>query len=160
VEGKALAVAWCLRKARLFLLGCHNLAIITDHQPLVKLLGDRALKDTVNPRLFTLKEKTLQYRFQVKYLEGERNHAADFLSRYPALCALQDAADKDQADDLEVAVAAATTTALFGDDCITLDYTTVQHVASKDPEYQPRCLQVIGTNIVLRKWPVCVSSTT
>lgn len=33
-------------------------------------------------------------------------------------------------------MAAATTTALFGDDCITLDYTIVQHVASKDPEYQ------------------------
>lgn len=43
VEGEALAVAWCLRKVRLFLLVCPNLVIITEHRPLVKLLGDRAL---------------------------------------------------------------------------------------------------------------------
>ena len=65
VEGEALVVAWCLRKARLFLLGCPNLVLITDHRPLVKLFGDRELKDIVNPRLFALKEKTLLYRFQV-----------------------------------------------------------------------------------------------
>ncbi|XP_066955707.1 uncharacterized protein [Macrobrachium rosenbergii] len=64
VEGEALAVTWCLKKARLLLLGCPNLLIVTDHLLLVKLLGDRELKDILNPRLFRLKEKTLQYRFQ------------------------------------------------------------------------------------------------
>lgn len=68
IEGEALAVTWCLQKARLFLLGCPNLTIITDHWPLVKLLGDRALKEVINPRLFNLKEKTLQSQFHIKYL--------------------------------------------------------------------------------------------
>lgn len=36
VEGKALAVAWYLRKARFFLLRYPGLVIITDHRPLVK----------------------------------------------------------------------------------------------------------------------------
>ena len=61
VEGEALAVAWCLRKARLFLLGCPNLVLVTDHRPLVKLFGDRELRDILNPRLLALKEKTLLY---------------------------------------------------------------------------------------------------
>jgi len=52
VEGEALTVAWCLSKARLFLLGCPNLVIATDHRPLVRLFGDKALKDISNPRLF------------------------------------------------------------------------------------------------------------
>lgn len=37
VEGEAFAVVWCLHKARLFLLGCPNLTLITDHKPLVRL---------------------------------------------------------------------------------------------------------------------------
>ena len=136
VEGEALAVAWCLRKARLFLLGCPNLLIITDHRPLVKLLGDRELKDVVNPRLFALKEKTLQYRFQIKYLPGKRNCAADFLSRYPALCAPPDVADEEQANDVEVAVAAATVAALNSDENLILDSSAVAQAAAEDPDYQ------------------------
>ncbi|KAK3888979.1 hypothetical protein Pcinc_006984 [Petrolisthes cinctipes] len=136
VEGEALAVAWCLRKARLFLLGCPNLIVITDHRPLVKLLGDRELKDIANPRLFGLKEKTLHYRFQIKYLPGKRNSAADFLSRYPALCAPPDATDEEDANDMEGAMAAATVAALNCDDCIVLDSTTVVQAPAEDPEYQ------------------------
>ena len=41
VEGEALAVAWCLQKARLFLIGCPNLTIVIDHRPLAKLLDNR-----------------------------------------------------------------------------------------------------------------------
>lgn len=136
VEGEALAVAWCLRKARLFLLGCPNLLIVTDHRPLVKLLGDRELKDVVNPRLFALKEKTLQYRFQIKYLPGKRNHAADFLSRYPALCTAPDVVDEEQASAVEVTVATATVAALDSDEQIAMDSTAVVQAAAEDPEYQ------------------------
>lgn len=82
VEGEALAVVWCRKKARLFLLGCPNLSVVTDHHPLLKFLGNMALTDIANPRLFRLKEKTLQYKFTIKYLPGKRNSAANFLSRY------------------------------------------------------------------------------
>lgn len=61
VEGEALDVALCFRKARLFSLSCPNL-LVTDHHPLVNL-SDRALMDIVNPRLFRLKERILQYHF-------------------------------------------------------------------------------------------------
>ncbi len=85
LEGEALAVSWCLHKVRLFLLGCPNLTIVTDHRPLVKVLGYRVLTDVSNPRLYRLKERTLQYNFQVKYLPWKKNSAADLMSRYSTL---------------------------------------------------------------------------
>lgn len=89
----------------MFLLGCPNLTIITNHRPLVKLLGDRALKDVINPTFNNLKGKTLQFRFLIKYLPGKRNTAADFLSRYPAMRSSHEASDTDLEDDIQVAVA-------------------------------------------------------
>ena len=106
VEGEALGVVWCLRKARLFLLGCPNLTLVTDHKPLVKLFGDKELKDILNPRLLAMKEKTLIYNFNIKYLPGKKN-PADFLSRYPALKANPDTADEDLAAVIETATIAA-----------------------------------------------------
>ena len=34
-EGEALAVCWALEDSKFFTLGCNNLAIQTDHKPLV-----------------------------------------------------------------------------------------------------------------------------
>ena len=39
VEGEALTVSWALKKGRMFLLGCPKFNVITDHQPLVKILN-------------------------------------------------------------------------------------------------------------------------
>lgn len=136
VEGEALAVVWCLRKARLFLLGCPNLFIVTDHRPLVGLFKDRALGDITNPRLFRLKEKTLQFRFTIKYLPGKKNSAADALSRFPSIKARPEAEDCEQEEELRVAVCAATLAALSPDDCITLDEDNVREAARDDPVYQ------------------------
>ena len=142
VEGEALAVVWCLQKARLFLLGCPNLTILTDHRPLVKLFGDRALGDVVNPRLFRLKEKTLQFRFTMKYLPGKRNCAADFLSRFPALKSPPDAVDSDLDDDLMIAVISATVENL--ENGRIMDEETVRRAAADDPVYQLLVAKVLA----------------
>ncbi|XP_068224182.1 uncharacterized protein [Palaemon carinicauda] len=147
VEGETLAVTWCLRKARLFLLWCPNLTIITDHRPLVKLLGDRALKNVINPRLFNLKEKTLQFKFHMKYLPGKRNTAADFLSRYPTMRASHEASDVDLEDDIQVAVVCATVAALEPD-IIVLDEDCVRSAASNDPVYQ-----LLLARVAAGDWP-------
>ena len=145
VEGETLAVVWCLHKARLFLLGCPNLLLVTDHRPLVGLLGDRALKDISNPRLFRLKEKTLQFHFQVKYLPGKKNCAADALSRYPALAASPDAEDLDMEEDLTAAVVSAVAAAL-GQEGITMDQENVQRAAVSDPSYQLLLTRVLAND--------------
>lgn len=136
IEGEALAVAWCLRKARLFLLGCPNLVVVTDHRPLVGLFRDRSLADVLNPRLFRLKEKTLQYRFTIKYLPGKRNKAADSLSRFPALKAKPDEDDMDQEWDIAAATRAMTVAVLNQDSSIVMDEETVAKAAAEDPDYQ------------------------
>ena len=101
IEGEALAIAWCPQKARLFLLGCPTLTIATDHKSLVKNFGDKELKDITNPRILRLKEKTLMFAFDIKYLQGVTNCDADTLSRYPVLHASPEDSDLAQEGDTE-----------------------------------------------------------
>ena len=75
VEGEALAVAWGLEQTKYFTQGCNNLVVVTNHKPLVKLLGDRTLDEISNTRLFRLKQKML--------LRWFTNCAADATSRHP-----------------------------------------------------------------------------
>ena len=83
IEGEALAVVDALKKSRHFVLGCNNLIIAVDHKPLLKVFGNRSIEDINNPRLLNLKEKTLQYRFQMIYVPGAKHVAADSISRHP-----------------------------------------------------------------------------
>ena len=84
IEGEALAVVWGLEQTRFFTLGCDNLMVVTDHKPLVKIFGDRLLDEIDNTRIFRLKQRTLPWRFQITYLPGKSNSAADAISRYPS----------------------------------------------------------------------------
>ena len=87
IEGEALAVAWALEQTRYFSIGCNDLLVVVDHQPLVKLLGDRRLDQIDNPRLFRLKQRTLMWRFNIEYQSGKKNEFADAMSRHPNLFA-------------------------------------------------------------------------
>ncbi len=83
IEGEALAVADALERTKYFVLGCDDLIVAVDHQPLLKVLGDRKLEDIKNARLFNLKEKTLPFKFKIIHLPGRKNLASDALSRHP-----------------------------------------------------------------------------
>ena len=83
VEGEALAVAWGLEQTKYFTQGCDNLVVVTDHRPLVKIFGDRTLDEITNTRLFRLKQRTLMWRFDIAYMPGSANSAADAASRHP-----------------------------------------------------------------------------
>ena len=83
IEGECLGIAWALEDTKWFTLGADNLVIITDHKPLVKILGDKSLDNIANPRLFRLKQRTLMWTFSIRYLSGKSNLAADAASRYP-----------------------------------------------------------------------------
>ena len=72
-EGEALAVAWSLENPRLFTLGCPNLVVATDHKPLLGIFNDRALDKISNPRVQSLKEKTLPWRFSIIHCPGKWN---------------------------------------------------------------------------------------
>ena len=83
IEGEAAAIAYSLEKARMFVMGCRDLMIIADHQPLVSILGDRELADITNPRLSKLKEKTLRYRFSIQHNPRKWHRGSDAVSRGP-----------------------------------------------------------------------------
>ena len=83
-EGEALAVAWSLEHARMFVLGCKKLIISTDHKPLLGILNGRDLSSITNSRLLNLKQRTLPFEFQVTYNPGKWHRAADAVSRKPS----------------------------------------------------------------------------
>ena len=84
IEGEALAVAWALEQTRYFTLGCEELIVATDHKPLVGIFENKELSQITNPRIFRLKQRTLWWTFQMVYLPGRTNLAADAVSRHPS----------------------------------------------------------------------------
>ena len=82
-EGEALAVVYGLKQTKYNTLGCPDLHVVTDHKPLVKILGARSLNDITNRRLLNLKEKTLDFSFNPHHVSGKNNKGPDAVSRYP-----------------------------------------------------------------------------
>ena len=136
LEGEALAIAWCLKKACLFLLGCKNLTLVTDHKALTRIFGDKELKDIVNPRLLNLKEKTLMFTFCIKYLKGDTYCVADALSRYPILSGGPEGLDEDDEELVCAAMIAATVTAAEDKVGHVVDLRQVEEEAEQDEEYR------------------------
>ena len=51
VEGEVAAIDWALKKCRMIVMGCPNLRVITDHEPLKGLFGDRDLSKIPPPTI-------------------------------------------------------------------------------------------------------------
>ena len=83
VEGEALAIAWSLEQTKFFTQGCDHLVVVTDHKPLVKLFGDRTLDEITNPRLFSMKQRSLLWRFIPIHKPGKENYFSDATSHHP-----------------------------------------------------------------------------
>ena len=43
IEGEAAAIAWALEKCHIFIMGCPQMIVVTNHQPLTGIFGDRDL---------------------------------------------------------------------------------------------------------------------
>ena len=85
IEGEALAVAWSLEQTKYFTQGCPTLTITTDHKPLLGILSSSTPMDQIpNPRLFSLKQRTLPWSFKIEHLPGKDNKFPDAASRFPS----------------------------------------------------------------------------
>ena len=40
IEGEAAAISWALEKCLMFILGCPNVIVVTNHEPVKGLFGD------------------------------------------------------------------------------------------------------------------------
>jgi len=85
IEGETLAIAWALEDTKFFTMGCDDLVILTDHEPLTSILSDRALDEIANPRIFSLKQRTLLWRFKIFHIPGKLIPAPDATSRNPSV---------------------------------------------------------------------------
>ncbi len=99
IEGECLAAAYGLERCRMYTLGCPDLTLAVDHNPLTRILNNRNLDDIANPRLRRLKEKTLPFQFNICYVPGGSNamRVADALSRH----SIQDEQPDPQFDEVE-----------------------------------------------------------
>ena len=85
IEGEALAIVYGLESNRMYCLGNEKLLVYTDHKPLVPIMNDRKLELIKNPRVRSLKDKTLMYSFETKHIAGKEHVGPDVASRYPGL---------------------------------------------------------------------------
>ena len=74
------------------------------------------------------------FAFDIKYLQGVTNCAADTLSRYPVLQSSPE--DNDLAQDHEVAVSVAALTIGANDSSLVVDLDDLSREAERDGEYR------------------------
>jgi hypothetical protein len=78
VEREGLAVVFCLKKFRKYLLG-HDFTLYTDNSALKFMFN----KNEITGRLARWVMQLQEYRFTAVHLPGKKNVVADVLSRYP-----------------------------------------------------------------------------
>ena len=146
IEGEAAAIVYALERSRLFILGCNNLVVCTDHQPLTGILGDRDLAEVTNPRLLKLKQRTLRFRFSIQHTPGKWHRASDAVSRNPVeeVRAIFEMLRENPSDyelelieDTEASVSAVITGALSGcqDDIGVMTIDTIREAIVEDDSY-------------------------
>jgi len=68
----------------MFVLGCNNLIVVTDHQPLLGVFCNCDLGTISNPQLQKPKSQTLSYYFTTQYCLGKRLSGPDAMSQNPS----------------------------------------------------------------------------
>ena len=154
IEGEAAGIVWALNKCRMFVTGCPNLIVATDHAPLLGILGDRELDKITNPRLFKLKEKTLPYRFTIQHCPGKWHRGSDAMSRNAIAavkaifetCRLQPS-DEDRVMSIEVETchdhASVEAISAYGDDSGLLSPDMVRAAGRGDAAYTMLNTQIV-----------------
>ena len=105
IEREATDIVRGLKDTKYYTLGCRDLWVTTDYQPLFGVLGDKSLVDIDNKRLARIKEKLMWWRLQVVYNPGKTQNAADAISRckplHPMFVSEGEEEDDDTKDVLE-----------------------------------------------------------
>lgn len=84
-EREALAVIFALKKFRMYLLSTEPFKLITDHQA----LREAFRKEDIHGRLARWLDFLAEYEVEIAYRPGDRNKAADFLSRHSNIAPIE-----------------------------------------------------------------------
>ena len=88
IEVEAAGISWSTNHARHYLRGAPMFTIVTDHQPLVKVLtGDL---ENLSPKLFRCVTEMLDYNYTVVWTPGKSHQVVDALGRVPKLESFRD----------------------------------------------------------------------
>jgi len=83
IEKEALAVTWACERLSLYITG-KRFTILTDHKPLVSLLGSKLL-ETLSPRILRFRLRLLAFDFTLIHVSGKKFFVPDTLSRIEGL---------------------------------------------------------------------------
>ena len=70
-----------LKDTKFYTLGCKNIHVAMDYQPLVTMLGQQSVEDAPNKRLARIKEKLMPWRFAMNHNPGKTMCMADVIAR-------------------------------------------------------------------------------
>ena len=105
---------------------------------MIKILNDRALETIENPRLLSIKEKTLPYDYTIIHVPGKNNNAPDAMSRYPTKsCAVGGVDDVDIDEGFSMAFATMQSGTMPG----SLSWSDIDRASAHDEE----CLELRDT---------------
>ena len=151
IEGEALAVAWALEHSRMYTMGCPDLLIATDHKPLLGVLNNRDLQSIKNPRLRSLKENTLAWRFSIMHCPGKWARAPDALSRQriaPSLKAIREDSNDNHCEAADTACRVASIQTTNNLKSVTLD--DIRAAARLDEQYRD-LVKIVKTGFPMKR---------
>lgn len=82
IEKEALALTWACERFSQFLTGLPTFELITDHLPLVVILGKKPI-DSLSARLQRFRMRLLPFTFKISHEKGTNFFIPDILSRNP-----------------------------------------------------------------------------
>jgi len=80
IEQECLGAVWGIERCRHFLYGCPNFRLVTDHLPLIGTFR-KDLIELENRRLQRMRERVIDYSFNIEWIEGKSHLMADAMSR-------------------------------------------------------------------------------
>ena len=70
IELECMATQWAIKKYEFYLRGLPTFDVLTDHRPLVGIFR-KQLSQLENNRLMRMREKIIEFTFEVRWVEGK-----------------------------------------------------------------------------------------